>query len=184
MGNGQESRFNTTLSNTAELFKELTPEVLLNIEEQARQCLSKYEGKHLTKTAMNSYVDSTMAALKAGMDKLLDNLAGYNLQNRQWAEVEALCEQFVNEQCQLIIGRCKKTWEEDASQVDIRIYQLRNQVITGLTEQIGTLMKARRKQRFDQAIKPVKVKVSGDVKKLLLVGAVCFLAGIIVGKLL
>lgn len=180
----QESQSNINMNDTAVLFKELTPEVILNMEEQARQCLAQYEGKQLTKAAMNIYVDMAMESLRTGMDNILDNLAGNNLNNRQWIEMEAHCEQFVNQQCQLLIGRCKKIWEEEAGLVDIRIYQLRNQIITGFTEQIGALMKAKRKQRFDRALKPVKVKVPGDIKKSLLVGTVCFLAGIVVGLLL
>lgn len=163
-------------------FAEIKPIIIVRIHDTARKSMEIQENRG--KTGLNQYVDDVLEIIAICGREMVATMPEEVVQSRRWPEVRQWCVDFVQEQCQWLLARCRETWEDDADLIEIRFYQLRNKIISEIEQQMSLLHQEKRKKQFDKAIKKVPVKITADAKRLLLFSAGAFLLGFILGKIL
>lgn len=163
-------------------FAEMKPIMMVRIHDAARKSMEIQEKRG--KTGLNQYVDDVLEIIAACGRELVAAMPEEVVQSRRWPEVRQWCVDFVQEQCQWLMARCRETWEDDAGLIEIRLYQLRNKIISEMEQQMSLLHQEKRKKQFDKALKTVPIKITADSKRLLMFSTGAFLLGFILGKIL
>jgi hypothetical protein len=160
------------------LFQEMQLTMIIRVQEAANNA---EEIRSTRGTAgLTGFADQVLDAIRVCSTEMAEAIP----ESRQWPEALDICTAFVNEQCQWLQSRCQAVWGEDAQQVQMRIYQMRNKMITEMEEDVRAAQRQKRRRQWETRVRSSIKLPTAETAKLLISSTLALIVGFLLGRYL
>lgn len=172
------SKFKEDSADITALFREMQMTMLIRVQEAAGN------GEEIRATrgagGLTEFADRVLDTIRVCSTEMSEAIP----ESKQWSEALDICTAFISEQCQWLLGRCQAVWGEDAQQVQMRIYQMRNKMITEMEKEVHAAQRQKRRRQWEAKVRSsIKLPPAENIK-LLISSVLALIVGFLLGRCL
>lgn len=160
------------------LFQEMKLTMIIRVQEAANN------GEEIRAArgagGLIDFADQVLDAIRVCSTEMAETIP----ESKQWPAALDICTAFVNEQCQWLLGRCRAVWGEDAQRIQMRIYQMRNKMITEMEEEVRAAQRQKRRRQWEARVSSSIKRPPAETAKLLISSILAFIVGFLLGRYL